>query len=55
MVSDRHYRSKVHKDVAKSRLIDERDKQFDRAVVDCFIGIDEEDPALINSISEDAD
>jgi len=50
MSFDRHYRSKRSQDAALEQLVNGRDKQFDRAIVDCFISIVEENASDIDAI-----
>lgn len=55
MVSDRQYRKKMSKAHAINQLLQGRGTQFDKDIVDCFIGINQENPELINGILENKD
>lgn len=55
MRSDRQYRKRIPKDVAIEQLAQGKGTQFDKEIVDCFIGIDKEAPESINNISDNKD
>jgi len=50
MTSDRQYRVKMTADVAVDRLIQGRNTQFDKEIVDCFVDIRKDDPVLIDEV-----
>ena len=50
MAYDRHYRKKLSKSDAIEQLLEGRDTQFDRAIVDCFIKLIEENTKEIAAI-----